>query len=373
METKPIGLYVHIPFCLRKCNYCDFCSVSYDEKKILKYADSLISEIQSYKKTPRTKIDTVFFGGGTPSVLSAELFKKISDAIHESFDIAEKSEFSVEVNPATVTYEKLDVFVKSGVNRISIGLQSIHENEMKILGRIHTYEDFENTYSMVRSAGIDNINIDLMYGIPEQTEESLKQTLEKIISLSPSHISAYGLIIEEGTPFYKNKNLLLLPDEDAEYGMYLMIEKMLTDSGYEHYEISNYAKVDSKSKHNLKYWRDEEYIGVGLAAHSYFNGKRYFNTDNFDEYFDGFGAKYRKEENETVGIDKFEYAMLGLRLSEGISLREYGVLFGEKFAKGKEKLLQTYISAGFMKISDGRLSFTGKGFYISNTILAELL
>lgn len=373
METKPIGLYVHIPFCLRKCNYCDFCSVSYEKSRAEKYTESLIFEIRSYKKEPRIKVDTVFFGGGTPSVLSPELFSKIANTIRESFDIAENSEFSIEVNPATLSHEKLKAFIDAGVNRISIGLQSIHENEMKILGRIHTYEDFEKTYSMIRAAGIDNLNVDLMYGIPEQTKQSLRQTVEKIISLSPSHISAYGLIIEDGTPFYENRRTLILPDEDTEYDMYLMIEKMLTDAGYCHYEISNYAKDGYESKHNLKYWRDEEYIGVGLAAHSYLDGKRYFNTDSFDEYFDGFGVKYRQEENKSRGLDKFEYAMLALRLSEGISLPEYEALFGEKFAAGKEELLKKYISMGFMKISDDRLSFTGKGFYVSNTILAELL
>lgn len=373
METKPIGLYVHIPFCKKKCNYCDFCSVVCDGDRITRYTENLIREIESYKRNPKIIIDTVFFGGGTPSVLDAGSFLRISSAIYESFDVALDTEFSVEVNPATLTDEKLSAFRKAGVNRISIGLQSIHENEMKILGRIHTYEDFLKTFHMVRAAGIKNINVDLMYGIPEQTVSSFKKTLDAVIALSPEHVSAYGLIVEEGTPFYQNRDKLRLPDEETEYDMYLMADKILAESGYGHYEISNYSGLEYQCRHNIKYWRDEEYIGVGLAAHSYYLGKRFYNTESFDEYFEEFGAKYRKEENANVGLDKFEYAMLGLRLSEGISLAEYKKLFGESFASGNEDKLDAYIKAGFMNIENGRLFFTAKGFYISNAIMAELL
>ena len=373
METKPIGLYVHIPFCKKKCNYCDFCSVACGSDKITRYTDNLIREIESYKRNPKIKIDTVFFGGGTPSVIDVGSFLKIASAVYDSFDVAADTELSVEVNPATLTDEKLSAFREVGVNRISIGLQSIHENEMKILGRIHTYDDFLKTYHMVRAAGIKNINVDLMYGIPEQSVSSFKKTLDAVIALSPEHVSAYGLIVEEGTPFFTNRDKLNLPDEDTEYSMYLDADRKLFDAGYAHYEISNYAQPGYVCRHNLKYWRDEEYIGVGLAAHSYYLGKRFYNTASFDEYFEDFGAKYRKEENANVGLDKFEYAMLGLRLSEGISLAEYKKLFDESFADGNEEKLDAYIKAGFMQIKDGRLSFTAKGFYISNAIMAELL
>ena len=373
METKPIGLYVHIPFCLRKCNYCDFCSVSAGKEKIERYIENLICEIKSYSSSPKIKIDSIFFGGGTPSILPEHLFEKIALAIYSSFDVCSDTEFSVEVNPATVTGEKLDTFVRLGVNRLSIGLQSIHENEMKMLGRIHNYDDFEKTFYLARAAGIANINVDLMYGIPEQTEKSLSETLDAIVLLSPEHVSAYGLIIEEGTPFFEKRDELNLPDEDTEYNMYLLADKMLSENGYRHYEISNYAKDGHGCRHNLKYWHDAEYIGVGIAAHSYFCGKRFYNTSSFDEYFDSFGINYRREENENVGVDKFEYAMLGLRLSEGISLTEYKSLFGEEFAKDKKDLLSSYISDGFMQRSGDRLFFTAKGFYVSNAIMAELL
>ena len=373
METKPIGLYVHIPFCIRKCNYCDFCSVAVSKDKIKSYTDSLISEIESYKCEPKRRINTVFFGGGTPSVLDIDDFERIVLAIREVFEICEDAEFSAEVNPATVTVEKAHSFKRLGVNRVSIGLQSIRENELKILGRIHTCEDFLDTFYTLRAAGIGNINVDLMYGIPEQTEESFSQTLAAVAALDPEHISAYGLIVEEGTPFYRMRHELDLPSEDDEYNMYLSAVSVLGEYGYSHYEISNYAKPGFECRHNLKYWRDEEYIGVGLAAHSYLDGKRYSNTTEFDEYFEGFGLKYRKEESVTDGLDKFEYAMLALRLSEGLSLLEYRKIFGEEFAKGKEKLLREYVNAGYMDVVDGRIKFTDKGFYVSNTILAELL
>lgn len=373
METKPIGLYVHIPFCIRKCNYCDFCSVAASENKIKLYTDTLVSEISSYAREPKARINTVFFGGGTPSVLSSADFEKIVSKIRDTFELCDDTEFSVEVNPATVTAEKAKTFKTLGVNRVSIGLQSIHENEMKILGRIHNYSDFLETYRVFRDAGIGNINVDLMYGIPEQTAKSFRETLAAVANLAPEHISAYGLIVEEGTPFYNMRDKLILPSEDEEYGMYKDAVSSLGKLGYSHYEISNYAKSGFECRHNLKYWRDEEYIGAGLSAHSYYLGKRYSNTSDFDEYFDGFGAKYRKAESETDGVDKFEYAMLALRLSEGLSLSEYRKLFGEEFACDKRELLVRYITEGFMACTEDRIYFTDKGFYVSNTILAQLL
>ena len=373
METKPIGLYVHIPFCLRKCNYCDFCSEAASIEKQRKYIDNLILEIESYKTPKKQKINSIFFGGGTPSILKGEDFLKIVEKINESFDLLEPYEFTVEVNPATLTEEKVDAFKKAKVNRISIGMQSIHENELKILGRIHTYEDFEHTFNMLREAGFKNISIDLMYGIPHQTVTSFSETIDRVTALSPEHISAYALIIEEGTPFYEMREGLPLPTEDEECDMYDILCARLGTAGYSHYEISNYAKDGKMSMHNLKYWHDEEYIGIGLSAHSYYGGKRFYNTDSFEEYFENFGAKYRKEENEKVGIDKFEYAMLALRLSDGFSLSEYENLFGEKFAIGKESLINAYVDNGFLKIENGRIFLTDKGFYISNTILSELL
>ena len=373
METNPIGIYVHIPFCVRKCNYCDFCSEAAGKEKKQRYADALCKEIKEFAIGKKISVDSVFFGGGTPSVLDAASLKKIILAIRKSFDVLPKSEVTVEVNPGTVTEEKAKAFVEAGINRVSIGVQSIHENELKKLGRIHGFEDFLNTYKLFKEVGIDNLSVDLMYGIPGQTVSSFQKTLEKIIELSPEHVSCYGLIIEEGTPFFEMKDELDLPSEDDEYEMYLLAHEMLSEYGYSHYEISNYAKYGRKSRHNLKYWHSEEYVGFGLSAHSYYGGKRFYNTSDFTEYFESDGAKYRKSESEVTGIDPFEYAMLALRLDEGISLSDYERLFGVSFLEGKEKRISELSALGLLKTESDRLFLTHKGFYVSNSILSDLL
>lgn len=369
--TKPIGLYVHIPFCVRKCNYCDFCSVSEREHEMQKYVDVLISEIESYK-TKNVLLDTVFIGGGTPSLLSPKLFEALVRAIFQSFNVTSDAEFSVEANPGTLTREKLALYKSLGVNRLSLGVQSVHENELKMLGRIHTYDEFLVTYNMARELGLDNINVDLMYGIPYQTVASFERTLESVISLSPEHISCYGLIIEEGTPFFKYKDKLPLPTEDEECDMYYLADSKLEACGYVHYEISNYSKPNKFCRHNLKYWKDEEYIGVGLSAHSYFENTRYYNSDVFSEYYENFSAKYEYE-NRGCNKDPFEYVMLAMRLSDGLFLSQYEEIFGTSFLSGREEKISLYISQGLMLLSDDRLSLTPKGFYVSNSILTELL
>ncbi len=373
METKPIGIYVHIPFCKRKCNYCDFCSVSADVDKIKRYVDALCFEIESFSENKSIPVDTVFFGGGTPSLISSDMFVKIMDSLKKSFNILPSAEITAEVNPGTVNEEKAKALLGSGVNRVSIGLQSIHENELKILGRIHTFDEFLNCVRVFKSAGLDNFSVDLMYGIPEQTPASFEKTLGRVISLQPRHISAYGLIIEEGTPFFAQRDSLSLPSEDEEREMYFLADKMLSLAGYSHYEISNYAKDGFESRHNLKYWHNEEYVGFGISAHSYYGGKRFYNTCDFDEYFTQDSAKYRKAENDACGIDPFEYAMLALRLSEGLSLSEYKELFGKCFTEGKEKRIDELSALGLLKNEGGRIALTSDGFYVSNTILSELL
>ena len=373
METKPIGIYIHVPFCKRKCNYCDFCSEAASEEKIGRYVDALCNEINKFAGERRIDADTVFFGGGTPSVLDTAHFERIMNTVRDSFNIVDGAEITVEVNPGTVTEEKARAYKKCGVNRISIGVQSIHENELRALGRIHGYGDFLNTVSTFRAVGIDNLSADLMYGIPEQTVSSFKETLEAIVQLGLSHVSCYGLIVEEGTPFYSMRDKLPLPTEDEECEMYLLAHKILTDSGFRHYEISNYARKENFSRHNLKYWRTEEYVGFGLSAHSYYEGKRFYNTSDFSEYFTLDSAKYRMEESETRGIDPFEYVMLALRTDEGFSLSEYEGLFGVDFLSGREDKLRSLSDGGFVSILNGRLSLTPSGFYVSNSILADLL
>ena len=374
MKADAVGLYVHIPFCKRKCNYCDFCSFSDIKKEQReKYIDCLIAEIRSYKKEPKIIVDTIFFGGGTPSLLEPQELSNICAAIYDSFSVTEGAELTLEVNPKTLSEEKCKAYKALGVNRISIGMQSIHENELKKLGRVHTFEDFLEAYKMVKAAGIKNISFDIMYGIPEQTKESFRKTLEKVVSLDPSHISVYGLILEENTPFWDVRDKLPLPDEDTECDMYYLASEILCKNGYSHYEISNYSKAGLESKHNLKYWRNMEYIGVGVAAYSYYGGKRYGNTRELSEYISSECKQYKDEEILSSADVAYEYAMLGLRLSEGISLSEYKRLSGNEFAKGKEDTLSHLLKAGYIIKEGDRIALTEKGFYISNTILTELL
>ncbi len=373
MTTKPVGLYVHIPFCVKKCNYCDFCSfpegmVDWRES----YISALCSEIELYKGR-NIALDSIFFGGGTPSLLSVNEFSRVVETIKECFSLTPDFEFTVEANPKTLDIYKMRSFVSFGVNRLSIGLQSIHENEMKKLGRIHNFIDFKECYDMARRCEIENINVDLMYGIPEQTMDSFSKTLDEIIALKPEHLSLYGLILEEGTRFFEKKDSLALPTDDTECDMYYLACRRLSDAGYSHYEISNYALDGHKCRHNLKYWRDEEYIGVGLSAYSYFDGRRFGNSRDIMEYLRGNCAKYDSGEIISCSDEAYEYVMLGLRLSEGLSLSEYKKRFCIDFLDGREDLVDSLVKADYMKISDGRISLTERGFYVSNTILTELI
>lgn len=373
MKTDGRGLYVHIPFCIRKCNYCDFCSFNMSEVGWRNdYIDALCKEIESYRER-NIAIDSIFFGGGTPSLLTPGEFEKICSAINRSFVVLPDTEFTIEANPKTLDAAKLAAFKKCGVNRLSIGLQSIHENELKILGRIHNFDEFADSYRLAREFGIDNINIDLMYGIPEQTMESFEKTLCQVLSLNPEHISLYGLILEEGTPLFNKKDEISFPPEDTECDMYYLAARMLSEAGYSHYEISNYARADKECHHNLKYWRCEEYIGVGLAAYSYLDGYRYGNTDVAAEYFNSDRTKYVTEVKLDNSDMAYEYVMLGFRLKEGISLSEYKRLFGIDFLVGREEKISAFIMAGYLAYNSDRLSLTESGFYVSNSIINELI
>ena len=371
MTTDSLGLYVHIPYCVRKCNYCDFCSLPNGRGEIPEeYTEALIREIASYRGKEERALDTVYFGGGTPSLLSPEKLGKIMNAVRSSFKISPAAELTFEANPGTVTPEKARAFKSEGFNRVSLGLQSIHENEMKKLGRIHNFEDFLSTFSTLREAGFDNINVDLMYGIPYQTKESFEKTVRTLISLSPEHISAYGLIVEEGTQFFSEIDSLPVPSLDDECDMYYSCADILASAGYEHYEISNYARPGYRSRHNSIYWNSSEYIGVGAAAHSYFCGRRFFNTDDVQEYVLGTAPEYVP--NEDVDAS-YEYAMLKLRLKDGFLLSDYEARFGKSFTEEKEDILTRLAAEGLLTLSDGRIALTEKGFYLSNSILVEIL
>ena len=379
MKVDAIGLYVHVPFCLSKCSYCDFCSYAgCDEQIVNDYVDALIREIRSYKQEPMIRVDTIFFGGGTPSLLDGEQLFKLTEAIRECFDISSLREFTVEVNPKTVTREKLLSYKSAGVDRLSIGLQSIHENELKILGRVHNYSDFLFAYNLARDCGFDNINVDLIYGIPSQTKDSFISSLKKVASLGCQHLSLYSLILEENTPLYRMKDQYLFPSDDEVVDIYESANKMLSEFGFEHYEISNYSLASMECKHNLKYWTDCEYIGIGIAAHSYFSSSRYSNegekdSANFLNDYINKKCFCRSYVTEDINDHAFEYVMLHLRLSKGLDLKKFKCKFGYDFYKGREELLTKYSSLGLLEASYDNIRLTEGGMYLSNAILAELL
>ena len=371
---KPLGIYIHVPFCKSKCAYCDFYSFSPCGDIIDRYVDALCEHIKVLSERARGyTVDSIFIGGGTPTVLGGEKLSKISCALRKYFSLSDTAEFTVEANPGTVTLSDLSAMREAGVNRVSFGLQSVHENELRALSRIHTFDDFVRAYGDARAAGIDNINVDLMYGIPEQTSESFAKTLHTVMQSMPEHISLYGLKIEDGTPFGHMRDSLVLPDEDEEYGMYSFAIDFLREHGYSHYEISNYARDGKRSRHNLKYWSAEEYIGIGAAAYSYFGGKRYSCFSDAEKYISAvIGGGEAIDECEIISDKEAiaEYVMLRLRLSDGIDLDEFRRRFGFDFDLSRVK---RYVDAGKMVISDGRLAFTDEGMYVSNMILSDIV
>mgnify|MGYP000071364892 CR=1 FL=1 len=369
MKTNTIELYIHIPFCKSKCRYCDFCSFRAEERTIHAYLGKLKEELIFWgKKLAARDVVTVFIGGGTPSYLRREDIQMICETIFEHFHICEDAEITIEANPGTVDLKKLCTYRENGINRISFGLQSTVKEELEYLGRIHTYEEFLQSFDWARQAGFLNINVDLMSAVPKQTLTSYEENLRKIAKLSPEHISAYSLIIEEGTPFYEDNKLEeLLPSEEDEVLMYRMTEKILNEYGYDKYEISNYAKPGFESRHNSSYWECGEYIGIGPSAHSFFNGKRFF----YDRSIENFKAN--KIINDGEGGTAEEYIMLSLRLKKGLDTEEYAKKYGTPLPQSFFKKTDLYVKNGFMEHNGTSFSFTPKGFLVSNTILADLI
>ena len=369
---KSLGIYVHVPFCLKKCNYCDFCSFSGSVEKLGEaYVNEIIRRIRSFAQSAQPYVvDTVYFGGGTPSLLPSRLTKKLIDTINSTFHISDSAEITLECNPATADYEKLFALRNMGFSRLSIGLQSALDSELALLGRAHTKEDFVNCFEDARRAGFENISVDLMYGIPEQTLESLEHSAKFVTSLSPEHISAYGLMIEEGTDFYHRRDTLIVADDDMQAQMYSLLCKLLENDGYSKYEISNFARDGFESRHNLRYWQGLEYLGFGVAAHSYFEGKRFGNSRDIISFLDG---RDITEECQSISENekRREFVMLGLRLVKGISKAEYFQRFGRQLERDFH--FERYAQAGFMTNNDDSIAFTEKGFLVSNAILAELI
>lgn len=323
------GIYIHIPFCVKKCNYCDFASYPQRLSNQDEYITALINEFKMHKGT---KADTVYIGGGTPSVLSMENTKRLLEAVNLTFDLSAHTEFTVEVNPKTVDLPKAKLYKDMGVNRISIGSQSFCNDELITLGRIHTAEDIVATYELFREAGFNNISLDLMYALPGQTMESLGTSLKRLLNLNPEHISCYGLKIEEGTPFgnmLKNGNLKEA-DEDTFADMYDYIRNTLSENGYLHYEISNFAKEGRESRHNLKYWQNEDYLGFGLCASSKIGNRRFTHSDDFDEYI----SSYKLSEDYTMDKDEAmdEFVILALRvINSGVDKEKFNITFKADF------------------------------------------
>jgi len=371
---KGIALYIHVPFCKQKCLYCDFPSFSGKEELMAEYAEALSKEIEN---VPKRKINTIFIGGGTPTYLCLEGWKIIKSSI-DKLCKSDDLEFTIEANPGTLDKEKLIFFKEMGVNRISMGLQASQDSLLKSLGRIHNLEQFKESFKMARECGFDNINVDIMFGLPGQSLEDLKETLEKVIALKPEHISCYSLIVEEGTPFYKlyEEERLSLPDEDLEREMYKSAVDTLQGEGYLQYEISNFSKVGRECKHNIVYWSLEEYIGCGSGAHSYFEGKRYSNEQqivNYIERLKRMNSAVVEEYVNTSKDDMEEFMFMGLRKVEGISEEEFFSRFKVNINSVYGKVIDKYVKQELCIRSNGRIFLSSRGIEISNTIMADFI
>ena len=374
MNPDTIGLYVHIPFCKKKCNYCDFCSFAgVDLSLRAGYLRALSEEIASYGGEEHPPVDTVFLGGGTPSLLTPVEIADLFAALRKTFRILPDAEITAEANPGTLDREKIDAFCRAGVNRLSIGLQSVHESELRTLGRIHSYADFLDAYRLAKAGGIENIGVDLMYAFPGQTPDAFHETLDTVASLAPSHISAYGLIVEDGTPFGERREALILPDEDEELAMYEDACRTLAAAGYRHYEVSNYALPGRECRHNLRYWHEEEYIGFGVSAHSYYRRERFATSRDIRAYSAGKCKQLRTKEHIGKANEAEEYTMLALRTSEGVDLSLYQKRFSRSFLEGREESVARFVSLGLATLSDTHFALSERGFYVGNTLTAELL
>ncbi len=379
MSKSELGIYVHIPFCAGKCFYCDFISFAGKEDLISNYIEALQKEIiKEAKEHASSKVTTIYIGGGTPSFIDSKYIVKIVSKIKENYKVDPNAEITIEINPGTVSKEKLEDYIKCGINRVSLGLQSTDNKLLKQIGRIHTYEQFLVTYELVRSVGFKNVNIDLMLALPNQTIEILEDSLNKVISLSPEHLSVYSLILEEGTKLYDlvESGETKLVDEDTERKMYWQVKNILEKNEYGHYEISNFAKKDYESKHNLNCWEQKEYLGMGVAAHSYFNKTRYSNIETIEEYIrninEGKNTKTIHEIQKETDEQK-EYILLGLRKIGGVSISK----FKEKFIQNPiyifRKELNKLVEEELVEIDIDSIKLTNKGLDFANLVWKEFV
>lgn len=378
---KEIGVYIHIPFCKKKCFYCDFCSYENLSNYYEEYINSVIKEIKNFDiNNEEVLVKTIYIGGGTPSIIKESLIENVFIELNNKFKIDENVEFTIEINPGTVNKEKLIKYKNIGINRLSIGLQSTNDNLLKIIGRIHNYEEFENCYTWARSVGFSNINVDLMIGLPTQTLKDVENSLKDIINKNLEHISVYSLILEDDTKLKRlvDNKTLELPDEDMERDMYWTVKNMLEKNGYEQYEISNFSKKTYESKHNTDCWKQKEYIGFGAAAHSYFNSVRYSNICDIKEFINNIKNNQFKKNIEVQELqndeDKMnEYMILGLRMINGVNVKRFFERFGKnpkvKYQEEIKKLEKQNLI-----ISDNEcIKLTKKGIDFANVVWSEFI
>ncbi len=369
----PIGLYVHVPFCASKCAYCDFASYAGREADIPRYVDAVIREItRRGTETGHPRADTIFLGGGTPSLLDERQITRILDALHGAFPIEEGAEITCECNPGTLTAPLAHALRKAGVNRLSIGAQARQARLLRLLGRIHDWREVAASVETARRAGFDNINLDLMFGLPSQSVLDFRETLQAAIALSPTHLSCYGLIVEEGTPLCRDiaEGKLSLPDEEAEREMYELARQTLAAHGLDQYEISNFARQGYACRHNLGCWTRVPYLGFGCAAHSFFEQCRTMNPSRIDAYLAGDEPKTERISREEA---RFESMMLGLRLTRGVKNEDFADMHGMSIREAFGEKLDALINGGLLQWHEGALRLTRLGMDLQNSVLVELM
>ena len=377
MDKKELGIYIHIPFCKQKCYYCDFISFANKNEKQEQYIKAIKKEIDTYE-FEKYNVTTIYIGGGTPSYIESkyivELIEKLKSKLTNNETKFDKMEITIEVNPGTVTKQKLQDFKSCGINRLSIGLQTTNNNLLKQIGRIHTYEEFLETYNMAKEVGFENINVDLMLGLPNQTIKDLKNSLKKVIRLGATHISVYSLIVEEGTVISKllDEEKIELPSEETEREMYWYVKNTLELNGYKHYEISNFAKENKYSKHNMNCWKQEEYIGLGVAAHSYLNDTRFSNANNIEDYINNVENK-EIEEVQTLEDKQNEFMLLGLRMLDGVDIASFKQKFGQNPIYLYRDRLNKLVEDGLVVVDLNHIKLTNKGLDLANLVFEEFI
>ena len=372
---KEVGLYIHIPFCKQKCYYCDFCSFANKLELQEEYINAAIAEMEYVSRKNQYLISTVYVGGGTPSIINPELIEKLLNSVKKLFKVKENAEITIEINPGTANKNKIELYKRCGINRASIGLQSTNNKLLKEIGRIHNFEDFENVYELVKEVGINNINVDLMIGLPNQSLSDVEESVKKVIEKSPQHVSVYSLIVEPETKMEKliESKELTLPDENVERDMYWLVKKILSENGYNHYEISNFSKKGFESKHKTDCWNQKEYIGIGVSAHSYLEDVRFSNIESIEEYIKNIKNNDFKEniiihEEQSKESKMREYMIIGLRMLKGIDASVFEEKFNENPFNVFKKEIDELENINLVEVTSNNLKLTKKGLDFANIV-----